>query len=64
MVENDQARPEPKAEGGTLGVKADVHGKLKVTVADTGLGGKAATAGTGVGRPTSASGLLPGERAW
>ncbi len=42
---------EPKAEGGTLSVKAEiVHGKLRVTVADTGLGfGKAATAGTGVG---------------
>ena len=42
---------EPKAEGGTLKLKAEiVHGKLQVTVADTGLGfGKAATAGTGVG---------------
>ncbi len=42
---------EPKAEGGTLDVKAEiVHGKLAVTVADTGLGfGRAATAGTGVG---------------
>jgi len=42
---------EPKAEGGTLKVKAEiVHGKLAVTVADTGLGfGRAATAGTGVG---------------
>ena len=42
---------EPKAEGGTLTVKAEiVHGKLAVTVADTGLGfGKAATAGTGTG---------------
>ncbi len=42
---------EPKPEGGTLKVKAEiVHGKLAVTVADTGLGfGKAATAGTGVG---------------
>ena len=42
---------EPKAEGGTLTVKAEiVHGKLAVTVADTGLGfGKAETAGTGVG---------------
>ncbi len=42
---------EPKAEGGTLSVRAEVnHGKLAVTVADTGLGfGKAATAGTGVG---------------
>jgi LytS/YehU family sensor histidine kinase len=42
---------EPKAEGGTLTVRAQiVHGKLAVTVADTGLGfGRAATAGTGVG---------------
>jgi signal transduction histidine kinase len=42
---------EPKAEGGTLKLKAEiVHGKLQVVVADTGLGfGKAATAGTGVG---------------
>jgi signal transduction histidine kinase len=42
---------EPKAEGGTLSVKAEiVHGKLAVTVADTGLGfGMAATAGTGIG---------------
>ena len=42
---------EPKAEGGTLTVKAEiVHGKLAVTVADTGLGfGKSATAGTGTG---------------
>jgi len=42
---------EPKAEGGTLSVRAEiVHGKLAVTVADTGLGfGKAATAGTGTG---------------
>ncbi|MEW6707378.1 MAG: histidine kinase [Pseudomonadota bacterium] len=42
---------EPKAEGGRLTVKAEIrHGKLVVTVADTGLGfGKAATAGTGVG---------------
>ena len=42
---------EPKAEGGTLRLSAEiVHGKLQVTVADTGLGfGKAATAGTGVG---------------
>jgi sensor histidine kinase YesM len=42
---------EPKAEGGHLRVVAEVvHGKLQVTVADTGLGfGKAATAGTGVG---------------
>ena len=42
---------EPKAEGGTLTVSAEiVHGQLAVSVADTGLGfGKAATAGTGVG---------------
>lgn len=42
---------EPKPEGGRLSVKAEiVHGKLQVTVADTGLGfGRAATAGTGVG---------------
>jgi len=42
---------EPKAEGGSLTVSAEiVHGKLAVTVADTGLGfGKAATAGTGIG---------------
>jgi sensor histidine kinase YesM len=42
---------EPKPEGGKLSVKAEVvHGKLSVTVADTGLGfGRAATAGTGVG---------------
>jgi signal transduction histidine kinase len=42
---------EPKPEGGTLKVKGEiVHGKLVVSVADTGLGfGKAATAGTGVG---------------
>ncbi len=42
---------EPKAEGGTLTVRAEiVHGKLAVSVADTGLGfGRAATAGTGVG---------------
>jgi len=42
---------EPKAEGGLLRVKAEVlHGKLAVSVADTGLGfGKADTAGTGVG---------------
>ena len=42
---------EPKPEGGTLRLVAEiVHGKLQVTVADTGLGfGKAATAGTGVG---------------
>ena len=42
---------EPKPEGGELSIKAEiVHGKLTVTVADTGLGfGRAATAGTGVG---------------
>ena len=42
---------EPKPDGGHLRVAAEiVHGKLQVTVADTGLGfGKAATAGTGVG---------------
>jgi sensor histidine kinase YesM len=42
---------EPKPEGGHLRVAAEIlHGKLAVTVADTGLGfGRAATAGTGVG---------------
>jgi hypothetical protein len=42
---------EPKPEGGLLRVSAEiVHGKLAITVADTGLGfGKAATAGTGTG---------------
>ena len=42
---------EPKPEGGKLALRAEiVHGKLAVTVADTGLGfGRAATAGTGVG---------------
>jgi sensor histidine kinase YesM len=42
---------EPKPEGGKLSLKAEVvHGKLSITVADTGLGfGRAATAGTGVG---------------
>ena len=42
---------EPKPEGGTLSVKAEiVHGNLAVSVADTGLGfGLAPTAGTGVG---------------
>jgi hypothetical protein len=42
---------EPKPEGGALRLVAEiVHGKLQVTVADTGLGfGMAATAGTGVG---------------
>ncbi|MBV9890249.1 MAG: histidine kinase, partial [Rhizobacter sp.] len=42
---------EPKADGGTLRVAAEiVDGRLAVTVADTGLGfGLADTAGTGVG---------------
>lgn len=42
---------EPKAEGGQLSVKAEiVHGKLQVTVADTGVGfGNGGTSGTGVG---------------
>ena len=42
---------EPKPEGGRLSVTAQiVHGKLAVTVADTGVGfGRAATAGTGIG---------------
>jgi sensor histidine kinase YesM len=42
---------EPKAEGGTLNVSAEiVDGRLAVTVADTGLGfGRADTAGTGIG---------------
>jgi sensor histidine kinase YesM len=42
---------EPKPEGGRLRVVAEVvHGKLTLSVADTGLGlGRAATAGTGVG---------------
>ena len=42
---------EPKPDGGTLTVRAEVqHGKLAVTVADTGVGfGQAATGGTGVG---------------
>src|SRR3954464_6382288 len=42
---------EPKAEGGALAVNAEiVHGKLAVTVADTGVGfGRAPTAGTGTG---------------
>ena len=42
---------EPKPEGGSLRLAAEiVHGKLQVSVADTGLGfGMAATAGTGVG---------------
>ncbi len=42
---------EPKPEGGRLSVKAQiVHGKLAVTVSDSGVGfGRAATAGTGIG---------------
>ena len=42
---------EPKAEGGSLTVSAEVvHGKLAVTVADTGVGfARAPTAGTGTG---------------
>jgi histidine kinase/histidine kinase/DNA gyrase B/HSP90-like ATPase len=42
---------EPKAKGGALTVSAEVaHGKLHVTVADTGVGfAQAATAGTGTG---------------
>jgi signal transduction histidine kinase len=42
---------EPKAEGGSLAVTAEIiDGKLAVTVADTGMGfGKADTAGTGTG---------------
>src|SRR5882762_1014466 len=42
---------EPKPEGGALRVDAEVaHGKLVVSVADTGVGfGRAATAGTGTG---------------
>jgi LytS/YehU family sensor histidine kinase len=42
---------EPKANGGSLTVSAEVvHGKLAVSVADTGVGfAQAATAGTGTG---------------
>jgi hypothetical protein len=42
---------EPKAEGGSFSVSAEVaHGKLHVSVADTGVGfARAATAGTGTG---------------
>ena len=58
---------EPKAEGGHLKVKAEIlHGKLAVSVADTGLGfGKAATAGTGVGLANIRErlALLYGDRA-
>jgi hypothetical protein len=52
LVENAiQHGLEPKPEGGTLTLRAEiVHGKLALSVADTGLGfGQAATAGTGVG---------------
>ncbi len=54
MVENAIKHGlEPKPEGGRIDVKAEiVHGKLRVSVADTGLGltpGKAATSGTGIG---------------
>jgi hypothetical protein len=58
---------EPKAEGGTLRVAAEiVDGRLAVTVADTGLGfGLADTAGTGVGLANIRERLklLYGERA-
>ncbi len=49
---------EPKAEGGALTVRAlVVHGRLAVSVADSGLGfGRAATAGTGVGLVACANG--------
>ena len=42
---------EPRPEGGSVSVAAEVsHGKLAVTVADTGVGfGRASTAGTGTG---------------
>jgi hypothetical protein len=42
---------EPKSDGGSLSVSAEVaHGKLHVSVADTGVGfARAATAGTGTG---------------
>ena len=58
---------EPKAEGGTLRVAAEIlDGRLAVTVADTGLGfGLADTAGTGVGLANIRERLklLYGERA-
>ncbi|MBB4843078.1 putative nucleic acid-binding Zn-ribbon protein [Paucibacter oligotrophus] len=58
---------EPKAEGGTLKVRAEIlHGKLAVSVADTGLGfGRAATGGTGVGLANIRErlGLLYGPKA-
>ena len=52
LVENAiQHGLEPKPEGGSLALRAQiVHGKLALSVADTGMGfGQAATAGTGVG---------------
>jgi signal transduction histidine kinase len=58
---------EPKAEGGLLRVSAEiVHGKLAVTVADSGLGfGKSATSGTGIGLSNIRErlALLYGDRA-
>ena len=61
---------EPKAEGGHLSVKAEIrHGKLAVTVCDTGLGFEAAatgaTHGTGVGLANIRErlGLLYGSKA-
>jgi hypothetical protein len=58
---------EPKAEGGSLSVSAEiVDGRLAVRVADTGLGfGVAATAGTGTGLANIRERLklLHGERA-
>jgi signal transduction histidine kinase len=58
---------EPKPEGGSLTLRAQiVHGKLAMSVADTGLGfGKAGTAGTGVGLNNIRErlGLLYGNRA-
>ena len=58
---------EPKAEGGSLSVSAEiVDGKLAVTVADTGLGfGRGDTAGTGIGLANIRDRLklLYGERA-
>ncbi|MFY8084837.1 MAG: sensor histidine kinase [Rubrivivax sp.] len=58
---------EPKPEGGTLTVKAEiVHGQLVVTVTDTGVGfGQAPTAGAGTGLANIRERLhlLYGERA-
>ena len=56
---------EPKPEGGQLRVKAEiVHGKLQVTVADTGVGfGAAATSGTGVHQSSRRSRRRPATRA-